>query len=543
MISDEEEDDSSHDATQEGQEPGGCRQSLLVGSDSEEELSLYIQSGLSHNKKVSETTEDKSKNKSVCDVDAVEYSEEQEHPYLSKNVDDSTVESLLTGVEQLSCINSVECSAEDNFNVSKIEEEYVYEDVEIDYVHTQEWRNKKKHVFILSKAGKPIYSRYGKEDKLVNDMSVMYTVASTVSISNDILRCIIAGSHKFVFLDRDQLLLVAVASTTESMHQIQIQLNYIYNQILSVLTHKQLCKIFECKPGYDLRTLLGGAEKFIDRLLNVMEKDPSFLLGSIRCLPLDSSIRDTIVQTIIQHTKVPELVFAILLAKDQLISLVRMKQIFLNPVDLHLIFNLVNASESFKDAQSWTPVCLPKFNNKGYLYAHIAYLDAASEICLLLITNKDDMFHTLSECHYKIKQRLVKYKTLPAISNSLHHDYDINDVAISELRHFLYKSRSSAQYTSPKYIAPYDTIEDQDRLFSLYQFIHRRIHSSSNPLKIFFHVGQNETLLGWVNAGFELIAVFGPLITKPIAINAINKLFKWIKKEEDRLFIRNSPTF
>ena len=45
-----------------------------------------------------------------------------------------------------------------------------------------------------------------------------------------------------------------------------------------------------------------------------------------------------------------------------------------------------------------------------------------------------------------------------------------------------------------------------------------------------------------VTAGFELYAVFGPLVTKLIAINAVNKLLKWIKKEEDRLFILSSPT-
>lgn len=29
----------------------------------------------------------------------------------------------------------------------------------LDYVHTEEWKKQKKHIFILSEAGKPIYSR------------------------------------------------------------------------------------------------------------------------------------------------------------------------------------------------------------------------------------------------------------------------------------------------------------------------------------------------------------------------------------------------
>ncbi len=57
-----------------------------------------------------------------------------------------------------------------------------------------------------------------------------------------------------------------------------------------------------------------------------------------------------------------DLVFAILIADRQLVTLVRLKKYFLHPLDLHLIFNLVTASESFKSAESWTPICLPKFD-------------------------------------------------------------------------------------------------------------------------------------------------------------------------------------
>lgn len=46
-----------------------------------------------------------------------------------------------------------------------------------------------------------------------------------------------------------------------------------------------------------------------------------------------------------------------------------------------------------------------------------------------------------------------------------------------------------------------------------------------------------------VTTGFELYLVFGPLVTKPAAIHAINKLLRWIKREEDRLFILNSVSF
>ena len=60
-----------------------------------------------------------------------------------------------------------------------------------------------------------------------------------------------------------------------------------------------------------------------------------------------------------------DLVFALLIANGQLITVVRLKKCFLHPVDLHMIFNLITASDSFKFAESWTPVCLPKFDSRS----------------------------------------------------------------------------------------------------------------------------------------------------------------------------------
>ncbi|XP_052068147.1 vacuolar fusion protein MON1 homolog A-like [Mytilus californianus] len=419
------------------------------------------------------------------------------------------------------------------------------EEIEEDeYGKGSQWQQEKKHIFILSSSGKPIYSRHGQEDKLVTIMGVLQALISFVSAAKDSMRSIVAGDHKFVFLVREHIYLVAVSKGLESVQQLVLQLSYIYNQILSVLTFTSLQKIFKQRRNYDLRRMLSGSEKFIDNLLNLMDHDPSFKLQAVRCLPLDSPVRESIAQSIIQHARVKDLVFAIILANNQLVTLVRMKKYFLHPMDLHLIINLVNASESFKAAESWTPICLPKFDASGFLQAHISYLDESCQTCMLLLSVDRESFFILSECKKKIQERLIKYNGLQAISDSLMKtSYSCQQCGISDLRHFLYKSRSMAQYTSPELEAPYLSDEEQERLFGLYLYLHNRIHTSVRPLKILYHVGKHETLLGWVTQQFELYAVFGPLITKHTAIGAINKLLRWIKKEETRLFILNSATF
>lgn len=69
-----------------------------------------------------------------------------------------------------------------------------------------------------------------------------------------------------------------------------------------------------------------------------------------------------------------------------------------------LIFNLVDCSESFKSAESWTPICLPKFDSDGFLHAHVSYLADDCQACLLLLSVEKDVFFTLSEAKQKITE-------------------------------------------------------------------------------------------------------------------------------------------
>ncbi|XP_071941673.1 protein SAND-like [Antedon mediterranea] len=411
-----------------------------------------------------------------------------------------------------------------------------------DDLNNKEWQRQKKHVFVLSEAGKPIYTRHGSGDKLVTLMGVMQALVSFISVNKNTLRLIVAGDHKFVFMVRSPLILVAVANSQESHQQVYTQLTCVYNQILSVLTLTTLQKAFHKRHNYDLRRLLTGTEKFLDNLCTIMETDPCFLLSGVRCLRLESQIRDQ-VSSSLQSAKLKDLVFAILLADNQLVALVRMKKYVLHPGDLHLIVNLVNASSSFRNGESWTPICLPRFDSSGFLHAYVSYLED-TPACLLLLTVDRDLFFELSDCKSKIVEKMKKHNCLDAITSSVRRgSYSCQQVGISDLRHFIYKSRSTSQFTSPQLDAPYKSPAEQERLFGLYQYLHQRMYSKSRPLKIMFHVGQREAMLGWVTSRFELYATFGALTTKQSAITAINKLLTWIKKEEERLFILNALTF
>ncbi|XP_059152254.1 protein SAND-like isoform X3 [Physella acuta] len=454
-------DSAQSDLIETSDTPGKSDNCLLLASDSFEDLSF---SELSKGAistctgTINSLVNKKAKKRSISSLNSVTGSDDTVVETIEslevsvENTDESVIPNDCTSDNVIgSAINKILLQDNDEKESERILPHLIASNSETDYVNSLEWKQQKKHIFILSESGKPIYSRHGSEDKLVTVMGVMQALVSFVQDSDkDNLRSIVAGDHKFVFMTRDHLTFVGVTKGKESTQQILLQLNYMYSQVISVLTHTTLTRIFRQHRNYDLRRPLSGAEKFFDNLLNLMDIEPGLLLTSVRCLPLDSAVRDTISQTIVQYAKVKDLVFALIIAQNQLVAVVRMKKYYLHPMDMHLILNLINASESFKAAESWTPICLPKFDAAGFLQAHVSYLDDECQTCLLLLSVDIEAFYILSDCKAKIKE---------------------------------------------------------------------------------------------ITQGFELYAVFGPLVTKISAIHAVNKLLRWIKKEEDRLFILNSVTF
>lgn len=58
---------------------------------------------------------------------------------------------------------------------------------------SEAWRSHRKHVFVLSEAGKPIYTRYGSEEALSSTMGVMMALVSFVESDKNTIRSIHAG--------------------------------------------------------------------------------------------------------------------------------------------------------------------------------------------------------------------------------------------------------------------------------------------------------------------------------------------------------------
>lgn len=204
------------------------------------------------------------------------------------------------------------------------------------------------------------------------------------------------------------LYLVAISKLLESDSQIRVQLEALYMQILSTLTLPVLERIFTVRPGTDLSRPLQGTEKLLSSLADSFTKgSPSTLLSALECLKIRKTHRQTINNTLIK-TKAKSLLYGLLVAGGQLVSVLRPKKHSLHPGDLQLIFNLIFEAEGVKASggDCWIPICLPGFNSTGYLYMYVSFLGLGPDpsetnidesITIIFISANKESFYELQE--------------------------------------------------------------------------------------------------------------------------------------------------
>lgn len=209
----------------------------------------------------------------------------------------------------------------------------------------------------------------------------MQTLISFYQGANNNLRGFTAGNVRFVILMKGHLNLVAISRLGESDAQLRTQLEALYMQILSTLTLPNMQRMFSNRPSTDLRRPLQGTEVLLDALADGFTRgSPSTLLSALECLKLRKSQRQVVNNTLLK-VRSPSLLYGLIVAGGRLVSVVRPKKHSLHPGDLHLIFNMLFEAGSVKagGGENWIPLCLPGFNNTGYLYMYVSFLSASGE--------------------------------------------------------------------------------------------------------------------------------------------------------------------
>ncbi|KAF5744710.1 protein SAND [Tripterygium wilfordii] len=410
------------------------------------------------------------------------------------------------------------------------------------------WRKRKKHFFILSHAGKPIYSRYGDEHKLAGFSATLQAIISFVENGGDRVKLVTAGKHQVIFLVKGPIYLVCISCTEEPYESLKGQLELIYGQMILILT-KSVNRCFEKNPKFDMTPLLGGTDVVFSSLIHSFSWNPATFLHAYTCLPLAYATRQA-AGAILHDVADSGVLFAILMCKHRVVSLVGAQKASLHPDDMLLLSNFIMSSESFRTSESFSPICLPRYNPVAFLCAYVHYFDV--DTYLVLLTTNSDAFYHLKECRIRIETVLLKSSVLSEVQRSmLDGGMRVEDLPIEPvprsgsssphlghhklptdsperfresfggiggpagLWHFMYRSIFLDQYVSSEFSPPINSQRQQKRLYRAYQKLYASMHDKEiGPHKTQFSRDENYVLLCWVTQDFELYATFDPLADK-----------------------------
>lgn len=475
----------------------------------------------------------------------------------------------------------------DRFSQEFDEVEDVNRDGSNEELLLNEWKAKLKHFFILSTSGKPIWSRHGDDQLISSYIGIIQTLVSFYQGAKDELQSFTAGDARFVVVSKGHLHLVAVSKLGESDAQLQTQLDSLYTQILSTLTLPSMEKMFLHRPSTDLRRPLQGTEVLLNALADGFTRgSPSTLLSSLECLKLRKSHRQVINNSLLK-VRTPSLLYGLVVADARLVSVIRPKKHSLHPGDLHLIFNMLFEAGSIKagGGENWIPLCLPGFNNRGYLYMYVSFIDAASspdtatgskssvgsspdspnlrppsdhsapkhedEIAIILISANKEAFFELRGMRDSLLAQMRSNNSLATIQASMRAGRPTTASIIpsaitanqSVIRHFLYKSRGNVQYVMPSYQPHFHTVVAKRRLLSLYGELSASLHSKAGKCKVVHSVGRDAAALAWETPLFELHVVAKPGTARELLAKGANRVVSWVRREEERVFIIGGAVF
>ncbi|XP_057836189.2 vacuolar fusion protein MON1 homolog isoform X1 [Cryptomeria japonica] len=494
------------------------------------------------------------------------------------------------------------------------------------------WRKRKKHFFILSHSGKPIYSRYGDENKLAGFSATLQAIISFVENSGDNIRSVQAGNHQIVFLVKGPIYLVCISCTEEPFQALRAQLELLYGQMLLILT-KSIERYFYKNSKFDMRPLLGGTDVVFSSLIHAFSWNPATFLHAYTCVPLSFATRQA-AGGALQDIVDSQVLFAILMCRHkasngdpgvvkssqikdgllqedqartratssslastrmaffdqtstratasnpafqgEVISTAGAQKVTLHPDDILLLSNFVVSSESFRTSESFSPICVPRYNPTAFLYAYVQYLK--DDIFLVVLTTDSNGFYHLRDCRIRVESVLNKSNMLsevkrsmlntglcvedlpsdPVLNSARGHQVHDNRHELSAaakhhtagfggpggLWHFMYKSIYLDQYVASEFSLPLKGHRAQKSLLRAYENLYASMHTGAlGPYKMQYRRDENYTLLCWITPDFELYAAFDPLAEKSVAITTCNRVCQWLRDLENEIFLIGAAPF
>lgn len=452
-----------------------------------------------------------------------------------------------------------------------------------------------KNFFILTSAGKPIYSMHGSDAQVTSLMGIINTVMSYFQLQDSShIRTISCGRAKIAFLDRSPIFLAAYSDRGETSNELINQLDFLHSYLLSSLSQRQLTRFFSRRENFDLRNFLEATDfENLDEICSLICERlyPDVLLGALQCLSLKKShraqIHEAMSQYLLKESDLPRgtLLYGLIVAPDnKLCSVLRPRGHTLHTTDLNLLFCLIyHHFQNLQDQQEmWVPICFPKFNSSGFLYCYIkllpdptkgtAEINAHKRPVLVLISAQKDAFFSLKTLGGNLIRNLQARSLIDQIYRA--KGIRISDIPAPLVHHFVYKSKRHVQYIMPELQFISQTgnekqaLEYEKKIITYYQLIHNSVfrddgspHSKSTLNFVEWEAEEPDTSdpadqsvfqrerismmgLAWTTPKFEIYLICNNGTNdKNVVLKSAKRIIKWCAKHEQRLFVSEGAVF
>ena len=284
----------------------------------------------------------------------------------------------------------------------------------------EEFFTKKRHFLIMSDGGKPVYSRYGdpiENNSIFATISAMITKFTIFNSNNSFkenLNIISNNKNKIVFLKKGQLIFIALSKKEDCTSLLYSQLEYLYNQLMSILTISFYSKL-EDNPSKCLSTM-SGTENLFEQIIQYSSKSFTSLFNAYQVMNYIEG-RDKLNKIADEYRG--DALYCIIMSPYEIIAISRSNQINVVSSDLVLIQTLIYCQQMLRSEESYVPICLPGISEQGYIQFYSNFSE--ENIGVIFVTeNMDPMcFVKFQDQYNKLYQRLNHENFILKIMNSL----------------------------------------------------------------------------------------------------------------------------
>ena len=408
----------------------------------EEEINMNNKSQDKEKETIKLKEQDKDKENKIIEINKIEEEKKEENKEIiistkteskednqklnHKIIDENNIEELI-GVENEN--EQIYNQEEKENSDDEDEPEYSKNDIEALYLRTktnktmkiEQFYEQKRHYFIMTEGGTPIYSRYGDEIKncsLLATFSAIitkFTIFNNEKNSQEKLNYICNDNSIIAFLKKGKIVFIALSNKTDSISFLYSQLELLYQQLLSIVTSERM-PILEEKPS-SCSTVLSGINESLEQIIEYSSNTMVGLLNSYHVLPIENRQKlNNICQKYLKNALI-----CCLITPDakEIISLSKSNIIKLSFNDMILIQCLIMSSDSLRTGESWVPICLPGISSEGFLQLYCNFV-TTDKFGIIFVTESQEQkyFNDFVNLSRKIYNEIEEQKLLKNIENS-----------------------------------------------------------------------------------------------------------------------------